>query len=156
MGFKEEWFESLQQILNEQELLVSTEAQELVDNYWEQIRERKRNNLREGRLGVRLIDRKGYKIQIVWYRKTWVGPKNEKKLFSKTIPKGRIRNRYPDQRFTGFMDWEQDLVQMFEDDFANLRSLSGAIADQRKVMDRAKSAYRKMGFLGKVEVCCDG
>lgn len=147
MSFQPKWFEVMEQILSEQESLISQEAQELVDNYWAQIKERKRNKQNEGRLGVRLIDREGYKIQIVWYRKRWVGPANDKKLFSKTIPKGRIRNRYPDQRFAGFMEWERDLAGMFEGDFANLRSLSGAISDQRKAMNRAKKAYQEIGYL---------
>ncbi|WP_300500568.1 conjugative transfer protein MobI(A/C) [Marinobacter sp.] len=147
MGFKPEWFEQTQQTLSEQEALITQEAQELVDSYWAQIKERKRSGENEGRLGVRLIDRQGYKIQIVWYRKQWVGPKDDKKLFSKAIPKGRIRNRYPMQRFAAFAKWEQELVEMYEDDFAALRTLSGAIADQRKAMSRARKAYVEMGYL---------
>ncbi|RCW62929.1 hypothetical protein DET61_12051 [Marinobacter nauticus] len=152
MGFDPEWIVGMERILDEQEALITQEAQALVDNYWAQIKERKQNGQNEGRLGVRLIDRKGYKIQIVWYRKTWVGPKNDKKLFSKPIPKGRMRNRYPMQRFTGFAQWEQELAEMFEEDFASIRTLSGAIADQRKALNKAKRAYHEMGYLSADEV----
>lgn len=147
MGFNPEWFEQMEQILEEQEALITQEAQTLVDNYWAQIKERKRNRENEGRLGVRIIDRAGYKIQIVWYRKRWVGPKNDKKLFSKAIPKGRNRDRYPMQRFAGFTKWEQELAEMFEEDFAHLRTLSGAIADQRKAVKRSRKMYEELGYL---------
>ncbi|MBU2952174.1 conjugative transfer protein MobI(A/C) [Marinobacter sp. F3R08] len=147
MDFNACWFEQMEQILAEQENLITQEAQTMVDNYWAQIKERKRSGENEGRLGVRIIDREGYKIQIVWYRKRWVGPKNDKKLFSKAIPKGRNRNKYPMQRFSGFTKWEQELAEMFEEDFARLRVASGAVSDQRKAMDRAKKAYEDMGYI---------
>ena len=147
MDFNPDWFEQMEQILQEQEALITQEAQTMVDNFWAQIKERKRAGENEGRLGVRVIDRQGYKIQIVWYRKRWVGPKDDKKLFSKAIPKGRNRNKYPMQRFAGFTKWEQELAEMFEDDFARLRVASGAVADQRKAMDRGKNAYGAMGYI---------
>lgn len=147
MDFNPDWFEQMEQILEEQEALITQEAQTMVDNFWAQIKERKRAGENEGRLGVRVIDREGYKIQIVWYRKRWVGPKDDKKLFSKAIPKGRNRNKYPMQRFSGFTKWEQELAEMFEDDFARLREASGAVADQRKAMVRGKRAYGAMGYI---------
>jgi hypothetical protein len=146
MGFNPNWFEQMKQILEEQEALITLEAQTMVDNFWAQIMERKLAGDSQGRLGVRIIDREGYKIQIIWYRKQWFGPKDDKKLFGKAIPKGRNRNKYPMQRFSGFTDWEQELVEMFEDDFALLREASGAVADQRKAMDRAKKAYGALGY----------
>ena len=59
MGFDPEWIVGMERILDEQEVLITQEAQALVDNYWAQIKERKQNGQNEGRLGVRLIDRKG-------------------------------------------------------------------------------------------------
>jgi hypothetical protein len=118
----------------------------MVDNFWAQIEGRKQAGKNAGRLGVRIMDREGYKIQIVWYRKRWFGPEGDKKLFSKAIPKGRNRNKYPMQRFSGFTEWEQELVELFEDDFARLREASGAVADQRKAMQRGKKAYEAMGY----------
>jgi len=147
MDFNLDWFDQMEQILEEQEALITQEAQTMVDNFWAQIKERKQAGENEGRLGVRVIDRAGYKIQIVWYRKRWVGPKDDKKLFSKAIPKGRNRNKYPMQRFSGFTEWEQELAEMFEDDFARLREVSGAVSDQRKAMDKAKKAYEAMGYI---------
>ena len=147
MDFNSDWFEHMEQILKEQAGLIKQEAEAMVENYWAQIRERKRAGENEGRLGVRLIDREGYKLQIVWYRKRWVGPKHAKQLYSQPIPKGRHRNKYPAQRFTGFTEWEQELVEIFEDDFARLREASGAVADQRKAMQRGKKAYIAMGYM---------
>jgi len=155
MDFNLDWFEQMEQILEEQEALITQEAQTMVDNFWAQIKERKQAGENEGRLGVRVIDRAGYKIQIVWYRKRWVGPKDDKKLFSKAIPKGRNRNKYPMQRFSGFTKWEQELAEMFEEDFARLREVSGSVSDQRKAMDRAKKAYEAMGYIDTAFAAAD-
>jgi hypothetical protein len=51
------------------------------------------------------------------------------------------------QRFSGFTKWEQELAEMFEDDFARLREASGAIADKRKAMKWGEKVYGAMDYI---------
>lgn len=144
-GYDDQWFEEQDRILQAQEDLVAEEAQEMVDNFWSQIKARKSQNLSEGRIGCRAIHRPGGKIQILWYEKRWTGPQGNKKLFSVGIARGK-RNKYPKQKFARFTTWEQELAVMFEEDFAHLRAASGSISQQRQEMRKMMVALRALGY----------
>ena len=146
-GYDETWFADQKRILDEQEELIRAEAQELVDAFWGQIKARKKMNMSEGRIGVRLINRPGGKIQIVWYEKNWVGAEGGRKLFSKAIPKGS-RNKYHASKFARFQEWERELALAFENDFAELRAASECVSEQRK---RAAELARRLRALGYLE-----
>lgn len=147
MGYDPRWFEQMEEILSEQEELLTQEAQAMTENFWAQIQERKQQGENEGTLGVRVIPRDGGKLQILWYRKRWIGPKGQKRMISNVIPKGRGRDKYPSQRFARFTKWERDLAEMFEPEFALLRAASGAVTDQRKAMKKAYAQYERMGYI---------
>lgn len=142
------WFEHSDATLERLENELAEEAKASVEAFWEQIRERKRNKLNEGRLGCRVIQREGKSLQLVWYRKKWVGPKNNRILFSKPIPKGRNRNTYPSVRFKGFEDWEQELAEMFEEDFAAIREAVRGVAELKRWLKKTKGALTKLDMIG--------
>ncbi|QCF28089.1 conjugative transfer protein MobI(A/C) [Hydrocarboniclastica marina] len=144
-GYDDRWFATQDQILEAQEELIAEEAQDMVDNFWSQIKARKSQNQSEGRIGCRVVHRKGGKIQIIWYEKRWSGPSGAKKLFSVAIARGK-RNKYPRQKFSRFTSWEQELAVMFEEDFAHLRAASGAISQQRQSMKKMMIAFRSLGY----------
>lgn len=141
------WFDRIEATLDKIEQALNEEAQTVVHNFWEQIRERKRKKQNEGTLGVRVIHRPGWRIQIVWYRKRWVGPKGDRTMLSKGIAKGRNRNTYPAQKFASFTEWERELAALFEEDFATIREASAGLSEQRQSLKRLKAALEELDMV---------
>lgn len=96
-----------------------------------------------GTLGCRAKIQKGGKgIIIEWFHQTYVGPKGNRRAFSKSIPKGRTTNEYSRGKVvpSTAQEWEGRMFDELEPEFAKLRAASKALG---KLSRQAHEARKK-------------
>ncbi|MGY6273952.1 conjugative transfer protein MobI(A/C) [Methylomonas sp. MgM2] len=112
-------------------------ARMLVDDYWRQLNQRHQHvtTKERGRIGLRIRRRESrLSFSIEWYRMTTLRQNAQNKPICQYLKKGP-GYRYPLQRILkGEPDWEQQLVETLENEFADIRK-------QMAMLGKLRDAY---------------
>jgi hypothetical protein len=107
---------------------VEAEAQELAETFYRestQVRETEPPS-RHNRYTVR-VQRRAAGVSIRWILIQFFGPKNDRKRFDKTVPRGGGA-KYPMTSFPQAQSWEQMLIRSLEEWFGPLRSRANMLS----------------------------
>ncbi|WKJ90242.1 conjugative transfer protein MobI(A/C) [Methylomonas montana] len=112
-------------------------ARMLVDDYWRQLNQRHQHvtTKERGRIGLRIRRRESrLSFSIEWYRIATLRQNGQNKPICQYLKKGP-GYRYPLQRILkGEPDWEQQLVETLENEFADIRK-------QMAMLGKLRDAY---------------
>lgn len=141
---KNELAENSPSTLTEEDLLawveakvdqLHTEARVLVDDYWRRLKNGQKNQAISGtaRIGVRIRRREAsLSFSIEWFRMGMIRQNGQAKPIAQHLKKG-LGYRYPLMRFLkGEPEWEAELVEELETEFADIRKqldLLGSVRD---------------------------
>lgn len=114
---------------------LHAEAQVLVDDYWLRVKkvQKTQPNSGKARIGVRIRRRETcLSFSIEWFRMAMIRENGRMKPIAQYLKKG-LGSRYPLERFLkSEPDWETELVEELETEFADMRkqiNLLGKIRD---------------------------
>ncbi|MCK9608914.1 MAG: hypothetical protein M0R33_20935 [Methylomonas sp.] len=112
-------------------------ARMLVDDYWRQLNQRHQHvaTKERGRIGLRIRRRESrLSFSIEWYRMATLRQNGQNKPICQYLKKGPGYH-YPLQRILkGEPDWEQQLVETLENEFADIRK-------QMAMLGKLRDAY---------------
>lgn len=136
---------SIQRALHTELLVVTTHARKLADSFWTMnhaMRDENDPELR-GYFGTRARLRDNT-LSIDWYRNYFVQDKatGRKRPLSKYIAKGE-GFRYSRRSFKGAKDWEQEVIEEIEDQYAVLRKRAHLLRTMRRTLAEYELLMKK-------------
>ena len=133
---------AIQRALHTELLVVTTHARKLADSFWAMNHAMREENDPElqGYFGTRARLRDNT-LSIDWYRNYFIRDKvtGKKRPISKHIAKGE-GFRYSKRSFKGAKEWEQEVIEEVEDQYAMLRKRAHLL----RTMRRAMSEYQEL------------
>ncbi len=124
------------------------QARMLVDDYWRQLKSHheKHGKAEPGRIGVRIRRReRSFSFSIEWYRMATLRQNGQNKPIAQYLKKG-LGYRYPLQRILkGEPDWEVELVEELETEFADIRKQLDGLGKIRDAVQNYRKATQVRG-----------
>ncbi|MDO9103352.1 MAG: conjugative transfer protein MobI(A/C) [Methylovulum sp.] len=121
---------------------LHAEARVLVDDYWQRLKSGQKQQAADGkaRIGVRIRRREAsFSFSIEWFRMAMIRQNGQAKPIAQYLKKG-TGYRYPLGNFLkGEPQWEAELVEELEAEFADIRKQLGLLG---KIRDAVQD-YRK-------------
>ncbi len=127
---------AIQRALHTELLVVTTHARKLADSFWAMNHAMREENDPElqGYFGTRARLRDNT-LSIDWYRNYFIRDKvtGKKRPISKHIAKGE-GFRYSKRSFKGAKEWEQEVIEEVEDQYAMLRKRAHLLRTMRRAL----------------------